>query len=768
MDVSQVKRSHTIGVLIGDVSFDFTAELMAGISDAGEKAKVQIIFLMGMQKYAQEYEAGSERITAISHNSVYDYALLTGADAFIIACGSLSGFSGGGLDPQFLARFADVPYVVLQERITPDKGKKTYIVVDNYHSFSQCIEHLIVTHGRKKIALVSGPRGHADARERLCAYMDCMRRHNLPVTDGMITYGDYSEYVDELVCKLIDDNPDLDAIAFANDEMAKAGYRECRRRGLVVGKEIAITGFDNFIAGRTMEPPLTTVSQNTYQMGQLAVERAALLLNHKDAPPIEMRTEFIIRHSCGCARESFHPPAHNQEDATVFINTIIDRIVTSYTEHFSLDRRKQHSTALRNFFITLRDIALESPEAPMNYHDLVGYLDTFFASFDQPTLLLNQCLQDFLLHFLGSEGFPPATKKFAVAVAYMEHYIHAREIHLLNTKLDSYRTQSWIAPELTSGLFSEASEENVFRCVVKRLVRSGLRNVYICLLETPICRTNVCTTDVVHRMRLAAYSDMENTVTYPRAEMPVVNEAYPMWQMPGFGRIRATMAFSLFSSDHQYGLLLCDEDRNKSALMHVIGLQLGMLIDFLALREQEKEISAELENIREKNEILNFLSEYDALCGLLNRRGFIEQAIRRNRDNIGKTAFCAFMDLDYLKQINDTFGHSEGDAALMGVSTILKNLAGEDDLIGRIGGDEFVGLFITDDPDFDTHFLKRFQAEAERYNLSVEKPYWLDVSIGLAHFVCRQGLEVSSVLAAADQYLYAAKRNRSAVCLRRR
>ncbi|MCE5342818.1 MAG: GGDEF domain-containing protein [Eubacteriales bacterium] len=768
MEISRGTRSHVVGVLIGDVSNDFIDELMAGISDAGEKAKMQIVFLLGMQKYSEEYEAGTGRVAAISHNSVYDYAMLTGADAFIIACGSLSSFSSGGLDPKFLACFADVPYVVLQERIAPDKGKKTYIVVDNYHSFNQCIEHLIVSHGRKKIVLVSGPRGHADARERLAAYTDCMRRYDLPVTEGMIAYGDYSEYVDELVCKLIDDNPGLDAIAFANDEMAKAGYRECHRRGLVVGRDIAITGFDNFNAGRTMEPPLTTVSQNTYQMGQLAIGHVEALLNNQDAPPLEMRTEFLVRHSCGCTREGFCFPSCSTSDPAAFIDAIIDKLVNSYTEHFAMDKRNQHSTALRNFFHSLREIAVNTPEEPLDYNDLASRLDTLFTSFDQPTLLLSQCLQDFLLQFLGVDGFPPAMKKFAVVIAYMQQYIHVREIHLFNSRLDTYRSQSWIAPEVTSGLFSDASEENVFRCVVKRLVRSGLRNVYLCLLENPVRRNGASSLDIIHRMRLAAYADVENTVTYPRSEMPVINEAYPFWQMPGFSRIRAAMAFSLFSGDHQYGILLCDEDHAKSTLLHVIGLQLGMLIDFLALRGQEKKISAELENIREKNEILNFLSEYDSLCGLLNRRGFIEQAIRRNRDNISKVAYCAFMDLDYLKQINDTFGHSEGDAALMGVSMILKNIAGENDLIGRIGGDEFVGLFITDDPDFDTHFLQRFQAEAERYNLNAEKPYWLDVSIGLAHYVCRQGLEVSSVLAAADQYLYAAKRNRSAVCLRRK
>ena len=160
------------------------------------------------------------------------------------------------------------------------------------------------------------------------------------------------------------------------------------------------------------------------------------------------------------------------------------------------------------------------------------------------------------------------------------------------------------------------------------------------------------------------------------------------------------------------------------------------------------------------------MSEYDQMCGLLNRRGFIERAISRNRENIGKTAYCAFLDLDYLKQINDTFGHSEGDIAIRAVSGILQNVAKEDDLIARIGGDEFVGLFITEDARFEERFSARFHEECTRYNAQADRPYLLDVSVGIARFVCRQGFEISSIIGEADKHLYQAKHKRSFSSLR--
>ncbi|MDD3212715.1 MAG: GGDEF domain-containing protein [Eubacteriales bacterium] len=765
--MSEATRSgkRVVGVLIGDVSADFTSELMAGINEAADRANVQALYLIGLQRYTLRAEGSGARSKAMSHNSVYDYAQLLGVDAFIIACGSLTGFSGLGLEPKFLERFAGKPYVVLQERVAP--GNRTYIVVDNYQSFSRCVEHLIVTHGYRKIALVSGPEGHTDARERRNAYLDCMNRHGLPVTPEMIAVGDFSEYVDDLVSRLIDKNPGLEAIAFANDEMAKAGYRECHRRGLVVGQDLAITGFDNFQSGRALEPPLTCVSQDTFRMGQLALERATAMMDGKPVLPIEMRTELVVRQSCGCAHSVFRFPenreALSEED---FLTEVVNAIINGYAGYFTSDKKLHHTEALRLCLQYLREVALNEPDKPLDLDGILARISDYFAECDQPMLLLNRCLEDFIRQFINLPHFSQSLGRFTAAISCLQQYIYSHDTGLQSTRLENYRSQTGIVPEIMRGLFNEEAEEKVFRCVVQRLLHTGIENVYLCRLENP--RRCDEAEPVQQRLRLAAYASHGRIVAYSGADMPGVNGEHPFLEMPEFREQHAMMAISLFSGERQYGILWCDADSSKSGLLHMIGMQLGMLMDFLNLRDKERMISEELEDIREKNEILNFLSEYDSLCKLLNRRGFIEKAIRRNRESIGQKACCVFMDLDYLKQINDTFGHSEGDIALQGVSDILKRITTSDDLLGRIGGDEFVGMFLTDDPAFEEHFLDKLHREFERYNAQVKKPYRLEISVGMAFFICRQGLEVSGVLAEADNRLYEAKHHRKHTKLQRR
>jgi diguanylate cyclase (GGDEF)-like protein len=306
----------------------------------------------------------------------------------------------------------------------------------------------------------------------------------------------------------------------------------------------------------------------------------------------------------------------------------------------------------------------------------------------------------------------------------------------------------------------EDEDEGVFRSVVERLQLIGLDNVYICLLPEPQVLRESGSCAIPERILLASYLSGSKVMAYPRSQMPVINAENTLRNLPDLAAAAHLISFSIFSGDVQYGILLCQADKEKTPLLHVIGLQLGILINFLDLKSKERIVGRELEHIRERIEILNFLSEYDSLCNVFNRRGFIERAIRMNRDNVGKHAICVFMDLDHLKQINDNFGHSAGDEVLCVVSEILKRTVRGGDLIARIGGDEFVGMFITDNQEFDAAFRARFRDAFDEYNSTSGKPYYVEVSVGAADFTCRQGLEISKIINDADRYLYEEKKHR--------
>jgi diguanylate cyclase (GGDEF)-like protein len=412
-------------------------------------------------------------------------------------------------------------------------------------------------------------------------------------------------------------------------------------------------------------------------------------------------------------------------------------------------------------------MALTKPDDPIDKASLTDYLRSFSKKVSLSSYLLSERLEVFLRTLIDIKSDSQALCKFCSVISYAQHYFCAREVDTLESRYASLRAQTWFVSELIRGLEDKLdNEESVFKSVVDRLSSAGLRHVYICLMDAPQAYGSLGLAFVPERLYLAAQKSGVILTAYPRDKRLLIDHDHPLSTLPEFGHADGMMCFSIFSGDTQYGILLCEADREKSALLHLICMQLGMLMRFLELGQKERKITEELEDIREKNEILNFLSEYDQLCGLLNRRGFIERAIRRNRENIGRTAYCAFIDLDHLKEINDTFGHTEGDVAIRAVGGILKTIVRDEDLIARIGGDEFVGMFLTEDQGFSSAFKEKFQEACNRYNAASGSPYLVQASVGMATFVCQQGMEVSTIIGEADKYLYNAKRNRLKTVIR--
>jgi diguanylate cyclase (GGDEF)-like protein len=242
--------------------------------------------------------------------------------------------------------------------------------------------------------------------------------------------------------------------------------------------------------------------------------------------------------------------------------------------------------------------------------------------------------------------------------------------------------------------------------------------------------------------------------------MPVIDSRHTLRKLQELKHTARMISFSIFSGDIQFGVCLCEDDRESNPLMHIIGLQLGILLNFLDLKRKEQIVAREIEHVQRKNEELNYLSVYDTLCNVYNRRGFIEQALRMNQDNIGRRAFLAFADLDNLKRINDNFGHAAGDDSLKTVCDIFKKIIRSGDLIARIGGDEFVGMFIVDNTSFREHFETRIKQGIEEYNRASEKLYFIDISVGITDFTCVHDLEIGKIIDKADQYLYQAKKRK--------
>jgi diguanylate cyclase (GGDEF)-like protein len=146
----------------------------------------------------------------------------------------------------------------------------------------------------------------------------------------------------------------------------------------------------------------------------------------------------------------------------------------------------------------------------------------------------------------------------------------------------------------------------------------------------------------------------------------------------------------------------------------------------------------------------------DPLTGVLNRRGF-DEAVERELAHArrhGRPLALAYLDIRGLKAVNDSQGHLVGDELIRQVAGLLRDCARADDLVGRLGGDEF-GIVLAEQPGDSTAIVEarlRAQLPARRAAIGTDLPW--DLTIGTAAYP-DDGESLPTLLSIADRRLYA-------------
>lgn len=163
--------------------------------------------------------------------------------------------------------------------------------------------------------------------------------------------------------------------------------------------------------------------------------------------------------------------------------------------------------------------------------------------------------------------------------------------------------------------------------------------------------------------------------------------------------------------------------------------------------------------MRDRIEELERLVDSDTLTPLPNRRRFVrevERVVHHGRRYGSPASWVMFVDLDGLKQINDTQGHIAGDAALIHVATILQAMVRTTDIVARIGGDEFGLLLEHIDAEAARDKAQRLiEAVADQPLVMGGKRMRLSISIGLAELSAEDDAE--TLIARADSAMYAGR-----------
>ena len=178
------------------------------------------------------------------------------------------------------------------------------VAVDNRSGAAQATQHLL-DQGRRKIGLISGPLTWWEARERYAGWRDTLQRAGLQVSPSLVVNGDWTAASGEQgMRKLLEQQPDVDAVFVCNDQMALGALGGARQSGRCIPQDLAIVGFDNIPESAYFWPPLTTVYQQLTDVGGMAVQILQKLIeakrqnqDHVEAATTLLPTQLIVRAS---------------------------------------------------------------------------------------------------------------------------------------------------------------------------------------------------------------------------------------------------------------------------------------------------------------------------------------------------------------------------------------------------------------------------------------------------------------------------------------
>ena len=209
------------------------------------------------------------------------------------------------------------------------------------------------------------------------------------------------------------------------------------------------------------------------------------------------------------------------------------------------------------------------------------------------------------------------------------------------------------------------------------------------------------------------------------------------------------------------GLLRHDCPLRTSEALKV-GAQECLVLSDLTPARLERSLRQALERQRVQQRLAD-LALRDELTGLYNRRGLtaLGEYQRRQCLRTGRTLVVVHVDVDRLKTINDTLGHQAGDQAIMATASILRCTFRESDIVGRVGGDEFVGIAVDADAAAVHRVQRRLLLALEAHNERAVTGFPLSFSLGASVLIPPAAPSLASLIDEADRALYAMKTTRA-------
>ncbi len=271
-------KKNTIGLFLPSVQGDFYRML------------IQAIHLQCKLKgYLLNIFISNENTS----DEIYSMIISSGAEGAIVL--------NECLHDEYIGRLAHIKLpIVFIDREYCGKGMSS-VTIDNAEGANLAVEYL-VKQGHRRIGYIHGIYNYDDDT-RYNAYLNVMKKYNLPVEESIILRGYFEEAVaySEMRVLLLKGTQMPDAFFCANDEMAIGCIRAIMDYGHSVPEEVSVIGFDDIVISSYSKPPLTTIHSPVTELGTVGVTELMRLMGSEEAvqgKTMKLKPTLIVRDTC--------------------------------------------------------------------------------------------------------------------------------------------------------------------------------------------------------------------------------------------------------------------------------------------------------------------------------------------------------------------------------------------------------------------------------------------------------------------------------------
>jgi DNA-binding LacI/PurR family transcriptional regulator len=279
------RKTNTIGLTLSEIGGAFFPHLLKGIEAETHAAGYELLIHSTQTTSHQRRPLGE-------HNT----------DGLLVFTSSLEDGE--------LQRLHDIGFpLVLMHQSPPGDLHIPVITIENKDGAEMLVNHLIEKHGRRRIVYMRGPEGHEDSLWRERGYREALKSHGIAFDPNLVVTGEFDEDIAFAATQaLLASGIQFDAIFSGDDDSSMGVYHALKMNNRLIPDEIAVVGFDDVQYSRYISPALTTVHAPIEEVGREAVRQLIRLLHGGQAEALTlMRTELIIRESCGCKSNESSP-----------------------------------------------------------------------------------------------------------------------------------------------------------------------------------------------------------------------------------------------------------------------------------------------------------------------------------------------------------------------------------------------------------------------------------------------------------------------------